>query len=183
MAEDGVEDFGLAKRKAARQLGILSTQALPRNEEIEDELRRYQSLYQHDEHTERLLALRELAAAIMRDLAPFHPYLTGQVLSGTAGRQTGIDLVMFTDDAKALELLLLSRDIVFKTGEKRINVGDVVRNVPILEFEWQNTPIHLTVFGAKDERTGIRTGQNGRALERAALPTLLDLIDESTRHD
>ena len=54
MAEDGVEDFALAKRKAARQLGAEDTQALPKNEEIEFELRAYQSLYQGDEQRERI---------------------------------------------------------------------------------------------------------------------------------
>ena len=45
MAEDGIDDFALAKRKAARQLGAPETEALPRNDEIEDELRAYRALY------------------------------------------------------------------------------------------------------------------------------------------
>ena len=45
MAEDGVEDFAMAKRKAARQLGAGDTQSLPDNAEIESELRVYQSLW------------------------------------------------------------------------------------------------------------------------------------------
>ena len=48
MAEDGIEDFAMAKRKAARQLGASDTQSLPNNDEIETELRLYQSLYQGD---------------------------------------------------------------------------------------------------------------------------------------
>src|SRR5512145_2523722 len=39
MAEDGIDDFALAKRKAARQLGVTEAQALPGNDEIEAELR------------------------------------------------------------------------------------------------------------------------------------------------
>ena len=35
MAEDGIDDFALAKRKAARQLGASDTESLPRNDEIE----------------------------------------------------------------------------------------------------------------------------------------------------
>ena len=34
MAEDGIEDFALAKRKAARQLGADATHALPDNAEV-----------------------------------------------------------------------------------------------------------------------------------------------------
>src|SRR2546426_228906 len=44
MAEDGIDDFALAKRKAARQLGAADTQSLPRNDEIEAELRAYRAL-------------------------------------------------------------------------------------------------------------------------------------------
>ena len=39
MAEDGISDFGFAKRKAARQLGVTERDALPNNDEIEAELR------------------------------------------------------------------------------------------------------------------------------------------------
>jgi len=38
MAEDGIDDFALAKRKAAKQLGVVESQALPGNDEIEAEL-------------------------------------------------------------------------------------------------------------------------------------------------
>ena len=61
MAEDGVEDFALAKRKAARQLGAEDTQALPKNDEVEFELRTYQSLYQGEEQRERIQDLRSEA--------------------------------------------------------------------------------------------------------------------------
>src|SRR5256886_6006299 len=86
MAEDGLEDFALAKRKAARQLGAEDTQALPKNEEIEVELRAYQSLYQGDEQRDRIHDLRERAREAMRLLEQFRPYLAGAVLKGTAGR-------------------------------------------------------------------------------------------------
>jgi hypothetical protein len=84
MAEDGVEDFALAKRKAARQLGAEDTQSLPKNEEIEAELRAYQSLYQGEEQRERIQYLRRCALDAMQLLERFRPYLAGPVLSGTA---------------------------------------------------------------------------------------------------
>src|SRR6266566_2404536 len=77
MAEDGLEDFALAKRKAARQLGTEDTQALPKNEEIEAELRAYQSLYQGEEQRERIHYLRERALEAMRLLEQFRPYFAG----------------------------------------------------------------------------------------------------------
>jgi broad specificity phosphatase PhoE len=53
MAEHGIADYGMAKRKAARSLGVGEGEALPTNEEIEAELRAWQSLYQEDEQRER----------------------------------------------------------------------------------------------------------------------------------
>ena len=45
MAEDGITDFHLAKKKAARQLGLPDHVAFPDNAEVEAELRIYQRLY------------------------------------------------------------------------------------------------------------------------------------------
>src|ERR671937_158656 len=75
MAEDGVDDFALAKRKAARQLGAHDTHSLPRNDEIEAELRAYRALYQAEEHPHLIDELRRVALDAMRTLERFSPYL------------------------------------------------------------------------------------------------------------
>ncbi|MBX6393464.1 MAG: hypothetical protein IRY96_08310, partial [Burkholderiales bacterium] len=64
MAEDGIEDYALAKRKAARQLGASDTQSLPANEEVEAELLAYQALYQGEEQRERIRRLRAIALEV-----------------------------------------------------------------------------------------------------------------------
>src|ERR671922_885522 len=71
MAEDGIDDFALAKRKAARRLGAAETEALPANEEVEAELHAYRALYQPEEHAERIAELRRIALDAMRALEPF----------------------------------------------------------------------------------------------------------------
>src|SRR5260221_7150406 len=85
MAEDGIDDFALAKRKAARQLGATDAEALPANDEIEAELQAYRALYQADEHPVRIAELRRIAFSAMQALERFSPYLTGPVLKGIAG--------------------------------------------------------------------------------------------------
>src|SRR2546421_10775876 len=117
MAEDGVDDFALAKRKAARQLGALDTQSLPRNDEIEAELRAYRALYQADEHPGLIEELRRIALEVMQALEQFNPYLTGPVLKGIAGPYAEIDLQLFPDSAKDVEIFLLDRNIAFTTQE------------------------------------------------------------------
>src|SRR5256885_16121445 len=70
----GIDDFALAKRKAARQLGASERQSLPRNDEIEAELRAYRALYQADEHPELVEELRRIALDAMQALQHFSPY-------------------------------------------------------------------------------------------------------------
>src|ERR1700733_4217390 len=113
MAEDGIDDFSLAKRKAARQLSASTTQSLPSNDEIEFELKAYRELYQAEEHPDLLRQLREDALAAMRYFEKFEPYLTGPVLKGSAGPHSAINVQLFTANEKELELFLLDRRISF----------------------------------------------------------------------
>ena len=124
IAEDGVSDYGLAKRKAARQAGAPDSRNLPTNLEIEEALRAYQQLYQADEHPERLQHLRELALDMMRLLAEFSPHLTGALLSGSIGSRPDVHLQLFTDNLKELEIFLLNQQIPFRVRETRVWVGD-----------------------------------------------------------
>jgi hypothetical protein len=167
MAEDGIDDFALAKRKAARQLGAADTQSLPANDEIEAELRAYQSLYQGEEQRERIHELRSVALEAMRSLADFNPYLAGPVLKGTAGRYADIDLQLFTDDLKAVELFLLNRNFVYAVSEQRHYCGDEPRAVPVLRLDWDGIPVNLAVYAAKDERAALKASVAGRTIERA----------------
>lgn len=176
MAEDGIEDFATAKRKAARQLGLGDAQTLPNNDEIEAELRLYQSLYQDDEQRERLRFLRSQALAAMEQLAEFKPYLTGPVLRGTAGRYADIDLQVFADNGKDLEIFLLNRNISYQTAELRHFSGDQARAVSVLTLDWQGTPLRVAVYWPEDERRSVKTSPLGRPIERAGLETVRAMV-------
>lgn len=176
MAEDGIDDFALAKRKAARQLGASDTQSLPANEEIEAELIAYQALYQGDEQRERIRELRVIALEAMHALSEFRPYLAGAVLKGTAGRYADIDLHLYTDDFKALEFYLLNRDIAYEIAERRAG-NDDIRPLEILRVEWRGVPVKLAVYPANDERRALKAAPTARAIERANLTTVAELVE------
>ncbi len=180
MAEDGVDDFGLAKRKAARSLGAAETEALPGNDEIEAELRAYRDLYQPEEHAERIAELRALALQAMTALEQFHPYLTGPVLRGIAGPYAEIDLQLFPESSKELELFLLERNIPFSTHEARHYSGDRVHPVSVFSMLWQDTLLKLSVFDPRDERISLRTTQAGRPQDRAGLSEVAALLQRSS---
>lgn len=169
MAEDAVDDFALAKRKAARQLGAADTQALPRNDEIEAELRAYRALYQADEHPHLIVELRRIALEVMQTLEHFNPYLTGPVLSGLAGPYAEIDLQLFPDSAKEVEIFLLDRGISFATSERKRYSGDRARAVSLISLAWDGVPVRLSIFDPRDERVALKTSQAGRPMERAGI--------------
>lgn len=179
MAEDGIEDFALAKRKAARQLNADSTHALPDNAEVEEALRSYQALYQGDEQRERISTLREIALDAMESFAEFRPYLCGSVLSGTAGQYGEIDLQLYTDDGKSVELDLLNRGLPYEVEDERRKVGDQQRNVQVLHVEWDGVPLKLSVYPAHDERVTQRNAAGDRVIERASIEAVRQLVTES----
>jgi hypothetical protein len=176
MAEDGIDDFALAKRKGARQLGASDTRFLPANDEIEAELRAYQALFQGDEQRQRIRDLRKVALDAMHSLSAFNPYLAGAVLKGTAGRYADVDLQLFTDDHKAVELFLLNRDVPYTATEQRHYCGDEPRAAPVLRLEWRGTPMNVTVYGAKDERSVLKSSLSGRPIERLGINGVTALL-------
>jgi hypothetical protein len=177
MAEDGISDYGFAKRKAARQLGAPETEALPNNTEVEVELRAYQAIYQGEEQRERLLHLRGAARSLMRLLGQFSPYLTGPVLDGTAGRFARIELLLFPDSAKAVEIFLLDHGIDYRQGEVRRGSGEVPEAV--LELEWEDAPVSVAIHHPLAERSQSRNPRNGRVVERASLAAVETLIGDA----
>ncbi|MDD2929420.1 MAG: hypothetical protein PHY50_06325 [Sideroxydans sp.] len=130
MSDGGITDYAFAKRKAARQLGADDTHHLPSNEEVDLALQQYRALYQQEEHPSVLRSLRQEALDNMQQLAQFQPYLTGSVLSGSAGMNSDINLMLFSDDAKAVLLFLLKNKIDFESGEWRMRISGREETVP-----------------------------------------------------
>lgn len=156
MAE-GVTDFAFAKRKAARQLGASDTQHLPSNQEVQEALHSYRTLYQHDSHPGILHQLRTEALDAMRLLAEFNPYLTGSVLNGAAGENSDINLMLFSDDAKAVLLFLLKHKLEFEDGEWRVKLGGHEEIVPSYTLTTESgTQIHIIVLPENARHSGSR---------------------------
>ena len=179
MAEDGIEDYALAKRKAARQAGSPDTRELPTNDEIDLALRTYRQIYHREEHRDRLRELRGIAVRAMRELAQFNPYLTGSVLSGNAGKYADIDLQLFTDNVKAVELYLIDRGIRYEAAQGRLYAGEELRTVPVYKICDGGAEIRISVFTARELRAPLRTNLEGKAIERAKLQAVEDLLAQT----
>src|SRR5215467_9277293 len=84
IAEHGLTDWNAAKRKACRHLGLPDREALPGNEEVQQALRDYNTLFRSDEQPARLHSQRQDALRWMERLAQWNPVLTGAVAGGWA---------------------------------------------------------------------------------------------------
>ena len=177
MAVDGVDDFALAKRKAARQAGAPDTRHLPNNGEVEQALRAYQQLYQADEQQARLRHLRRNAREMMQLLAQFDPYLSGSVLSGSAGKYSDINIHLFTDSVKDVELFLLNRQIPYRSRERRVYIGGEPRSVPNFNVSSDDADFDITVFAQRDLRYQLRTTAEGKPFDRARIGWLNAVLD------
>ncbi|MDD2744193.1 MAG: hypothetical protein PHV02_18170 [Rhodocyclaceae bacterium] len=172
MAEDGITDYHQAKRKAAHQLGISDRTNYPDNAEVETELRAYRSIFMDEENLERLSALRHTALDLLDLLAEFHPYLTGSVLDGTAGEHSHIDIQIFADSAKEVEIFLLNRGMVYEHIEPR---NEKVEAVLLLETDTADA--NLVIYPPRLERVSLKH-RDGRPRTRIRAEGLRALLTE-----
>lgn len=118
MSENGICDYAVAKRKAARQLGVSSLRGLPSNDEVDAALVGYRALFDPDVWQKDLLTLRRQALIVMRRLDRFNTFLSGGAVTGAVSAHSNIELELYTDSSKAFEQFLLNQGINYKTEER-----------------------------------------------------------------
>lgn len=179
VAEEGME-YALAKRKAARD--ILGNQrvpggVLPDNDEIEEEVRAYQALFQADTQPLHLLHLRRQALQLMERLSEFNPYLCGAVLNGTATQHSDIHLQLFCDSAKDVEIFLLNEGVEFEVGEVPDALSGRRRTVETLHFMIRGATrdgVQLTIYGTDDLRGALSGERRGDRADHHAVRVLIE---------
>jgi len=166
IVEEGME-YGAAKRRAARDLGIGARRGeLPGNDDIEEEVRAYLDLFHADTQPGELAELRRIAAHWMAKLAPFRPHLAGAVWRGTATRLSSIHIDLFCDDSKSAEIALIDMRLDYEVSSDdgpRGRVLDVLHlHVPSPAFA---APVHvaLTVRDYDDLRGALLRDARGRS--------------------
>ena len=180
MAEHGISDFLLAKRKAADRFGVTEGAVLPKNSEIEAALEQYQRLFDGDGHAESLQAQRRAALTAMRRLREFEPRLVGPVLTGTATRHAQVQLHLFTDYAESVTMKMLEMGLAHEVTEKRVRMDSArVLAFPGLRFEIEAQPIEVTVFPADGIRQAPVSPVDGRPMRRASASEVEALLAAS----
>ena len=185
MAEDGINDFAYAKKKAGKQLGVSEASVLPTNAEIEDEIRLYHNIYNADEQPLELEKLRKAALMTMQLFERFNPHLTGSVLDGSAGKFSQTNIHLFADSAKDVEMFLLNQQIPFESSEKSFRISDkpskdkkekVRKTVPVFTLETELGLQKLSVFDVDDMRVAVKRTSDGSNAECADISDLQILL-------
>ncbi|MFY9127419.1 MAG: hypothetical protein WAO82_01935 [Limnohabitans sp.] len=164
VVEEGLE-YGPAKRRALKALGLPPKTPLPNNEQVEAQVREYIELFCADTQPAELLALRQHALMWMQRLQDFRPYLGGAVWHGTATRLSDIYLQLFCDDEKSCEIELINKGVDFEARTVNGLHGEPVEALSIhshcKELE-EEIGVHLLIYEYDDVRGALKADAQGR---------------------
>ena len=178
MSEQGIDDFLLAKRKAADRLGVTDQASLPRNAEIEAALIENQRLFSADKHSDRLASYRLAARDALRSFGDFEPRAVGAVLTGTVSEGADLELHFFTDTPELVSLRFMDLNIPFRLVDRRVRMpGNGHMRYPGLRFLAGDVPILVLVFPRDGIRQAPCSPVDGKPMRRADLRELETLLD------
>lgn len=178
VVEEGLE-YGPAKRRAVKQLGLNARSPLPDNDALEDSVRDYIALFCADTQPAELAALRSLARTWMERLTQFRPFLGGAVWHGTATRLSDIYLQLFCDDPKSAELALIENGVAYEARTVTGFNGEPVEALSLSSVSrelGEAIGVHLLIYDHDDVRGALRPDAKGRSPrgDLAAVRALLE---------
>jgi hypothetical protein len=180
MAEEGVQDFHTAKRKAANRLNLPDMKHLPSNQEIEDALTLHLQLFHAQDLPLTLRKLRTLAWDAMGLLESFDPRLVGAVLSGNVTAYSEVHLHVVADTPEDLGFLLQENHIPYEIANRHVRYGgERHENLPAYRFLADGTVVELAVFtrhGAREVPLSPVDGKPMRRVNRKELAVMLGIL-------
>jgi len=177
IVEQGIQDYRLAKTKAAERLGMSTRGSLPGNPEIEHAVGEHLKLFGRESHVDLLRVLRQAALSAMELLAAFTPRLVGPVLHGTAAANSAVNLHVFSDSAELVAQTLQDRSVQYRIYERRIKSRrDQAETFSGFRFDHDNSSIEATVFPVDGMRQAPISPVNGKPMKRADKNAVLELL-------
>ncbi len=180
IVDQGIEDYRLAKTKAAQRLGASAAGSLPGNSEIEKAVSEHLQLFGRESHVNLLRTLRQTALAAMELLSPFEPRLVGPVLHGTAAANAAVNLHVFADSAEMVVLRLDEHRVSYRPFERRLKSRpDKVALFGGFRFMQDDTSVEATVFPVDGVRQAPISPVDGKPMRRIDKDALLKLLIEN----
>lgn len=179
IAESGIRDYYVAKRKAASKLGAPNTRNMPRNAEIEEALIEHQRLFKSELHSNNLQQLLDASLEAMQFFSDFRPRLVGAILNGTADEHSYIELHVFANTPEEVAIFLMDNHIPFDQIEKRLRLGlDKHELYPGFRFMAGENTIELIVFTEDRSRQSPLDQVSGKPMQRASIEEVESLIQK-----
>lgn len=180
MLDQGIRDFGLAKRKASERFGQPDRAVLPRNSEIEAALSERSSLFDGLEYARRLSAARELALAVMGWFEHMSPRAAGGIVSGALSPHDPIELHLFTDAPEDIAWNLHGRSVPYRDRARKYRRHDRgTDTVPLFSFAIDGALVELIAFPEAGVRQAPLSAVDGKPMRRLSANKLARLLDES----
>lgn len=178
VVNQGIRDYGLAKKKAAERLGLGGRGSLPGNLEIEQAVSEHLQLFAGASHEDRLRSMRVAALSAMELLASFTPRLVGPVLTGTADAHSAVNLHVFADSPESVAFLLDENGISYRHYERRLKSRrDQSQTYGGYEFHHGEATVQATVFPVDGIRQAPMSPIDGKPMKRADPSAVRDLLD------
>jgi len=177
ITEEGFDNFQLARKKAAHRLGITDEHSLPNNEEILEQIKIHQSLYQNtDQHV--LRELRQTALNAMKLFASFKPRLIGSVLLGHAHEQSSIDLLVMADSPEEIAIFLIEQNIPYQLHDwKLFSNQHQYQIIPAYQFYAGNYQIKLITLAEKQRKTSPINPLTWKTMQKASITQIEALLN------
>ena len=179
IVEQGIQDYRVAKIKAAERLGMSARGSLPGNTEIEKAVSEHLQLFGRESHVDLLRVLRRAALSAMEMLAPFTPRLVGPVLHGTASANSPVNLHVFADNAETVAIRLQECRVQYRPFERRLKSRrDRAEMFAAFRFTQDESAIEATVFPIDGVRQAPISPVDGKPMRRADRNAILSLLKE-----
>ncbi len=170
-------EYFRAKQKAARRIcrSWVKPADLPSNAEIRDEIQALARMYEGDHRTDDLREMRLEALWMMRLLARFRPRLIGSVMTGHVRKGSDIDLHVFADKVEHVTSALDEHGYVYDVERKRVRKQGEERIFTHIHVR-DRFPFELTIYASDKAHYVFKSSITGKAIERASLAELEQLI-------
>lgn len=175
VVDHGINDFDLAKKKAAKMLGVslLQQGVLPTHQEIQSELELHQRIFPCEKLAEHVKTLRQKALRTMQILKSFEPRLVGSVLDGNAMLNSPIHIHVIANTCEEVMIHFINLKIPYDASEQRVTLSDKqIKNFPMFRIYLADTPVEITVL-PEDSLKYTPRGQ------RATIEEVGKLVDEN----
>ena len=184
VVEEGLE-YGAAKRRAVKTLGLPQRTALPSNDLVEEQVHDYIELFCSETQPQELAALRAHALQWMTRLQEFRPHVGGAVWRGTATRLSDIYLQLFCDDSKSTEIALINMNLTYDVTTVKGFHGEAVDALSLHSFcteLGEDIGVHLLIYDHDDVRGALRLDAQGRSARGDAI-ALKKIIERKYEHE